>query len=58
MPSKKGESELAKTIDAWSRARIAPKFLTPYNSAHKEPIKGAPKPILNPSKAIYGKMKI
>ena len=40
-PSITGERALAKTMHACRSARIAPKFLTPYNSAHNDPVKGS-----------------
>ena len=57
-PSIIGERALAKTMHACIIARIAPKFFTPYNSAHNDPVKGSHRPLVMPKKAIYKNMKI
>ncbi len=48
-PNITGDNALAKTILAWSKPLILPRFSTPYNSAHSAPINGAPIPMVIPS---------
>ena len=51
-PYKKGEAAEAKTPKNVKRALIAPRFLTPYISAHKELDKFSVKPFDNPRPAM------
>ena len=51
-PNITGDNALAKTMLAWSKPLMLPRFSSPYYSAHSAPINGAPIPNVKPSRDI------
>ena len=48
-PKITGDRALANTAHEASKALTVPRLSKPYNSAHKDPIKGVPTPIFKPN---------
>ena len=57
-PKITGDNALANTAHACNKALTVPRLSKPYNSAHKEPIKGALIPIFRPNKDKYINIEI